>query len=63
MNQFMMKTLEKEHLLHEHIQYHPPSIIPSTREERMLMTEEARNKALLLINHIIVRQIRSSSEI
>ena len=46
MDKFMMKTLEEERLLREHVQRHLSSIVPSTWEERMLRMQiaEARNK-------------------
>lgn len=51
----MMKTLEEECLLREHVQYHPLPAVPTTWEERMQLVE-ARSKASLPIDNIIIRQ-------
>ena len=60
-NEFVMKTLEEERLLREHMQCHPPSTVLPTWEERLQMAE-AQHKTSLLIDHITIRQTQSSAE-
>ena len=60
-DELMMKTLEEERLLREHMQHYPSSNVSPTWEERLQMAE-AQRKTSLPIDHTIVRQTQSSAE-